>query len=137
MRADVHYRLQREARDWVCRPCASAERLRATSTKHGYYGTPTFRSWIKMKDRCLNQNHKYYALYGGRGIKIDPKWMEFKGFLEDMGEMPLPKYSLDRIDNDLDYTADNCRWIPRRDQPKNRRCCNSTYIPPEIPARES
>lgn len=129
IRADVHRKLERESRDYVCKPCRSSQHLRKISTKHGYYGTPTYRSWIKMKDRCLNENHKYYHLYGGRGITVDEKWLEFAGFLEDMGEMPMVGYSLDRIDNDVGYTASNCRWIPRNDQQKNRRNCKKPYVP--------
>jgi len=60
-----------------------------------------------MKDRCLNPRHKYFYLYGGRGITIDPKWMDFIGFLEDMGPMPMTGYSIDRIDNDLGYSKSN------------------------------
>ena len=115
VRADVHYRLLRLGKDWECRPCSSGKRARERMTKHGYYGTSTYVSWQKMKDRCLNKNHKYFNLYGGRGIKIDPKWMSFKGFLEDMGEMPKEGYSLDRVDNDLGYCVENCRWIPKND----------------------
>lgn len=100
-------------------------------TKHGYYGTPTYVSWQKMKDRCLNKNHKYFYLYGGRGIKIDPNWMGFEGFLKDMGQMPKEGYSLDRIDNDLGYFLENCRWIPKNDQQKNRRGNKKKYLPPE------
>ena len=129
VRIDVHNRLKKAGRQWVCKPCSSSARLREASTKHGMYGTPTYISWRRMKDRCLNQNHKYYHLYGGRGITVDEKWMQFEGFFEDMGKMPAPGYSLDRIDNDLGYCKENCRWIPRRDQPKNRRCSKRPYQP--------
>lgn len=78
-----------------------------------------------MKDRCLNPNHKYYKLYGGRGISVCDKWMNFEGFLEDMGTMPMVGYSIDRIDNNQGYYKENCRWIPRNEQQKNRRCCKA------------
>jgi len=92
------------------------------------YGTPTYVSWQKMKDRCLNSNHKYFHLYGGRGITIDPKWMSFEGFLEDMGTMPESGFSIDRVDNEIGYTKNNCRWIPRNEQQKNRRVCKKEYV---------
>jgi hypothetical protein len=76
-----------------------------------------------MKDRCLNENHKYFYLYGGRGISVCEKWLTFEGFLADMGEMPEKGFSIDRIDNDLGYFKENCRWIPRNEQQKNRRVC--------------
>lgn len=74
-----------------------------------------------MKDRCLNPAHMHYHNYGGRGITICEKWLSFLGFFEDMGEMPEKGYSIDRIDPDLGYYKENCRWIPRNYQQKNRR----------------
>jgi len=129
VRMDVNNRLKKEGRSWECKSCCTSRRMRELSKKHGQYGTPAYVSWQKMKDRCLNENHKYFKHYGGRGITIDPKWMQFEGFFEDMGKMPALGYSLDRIDNDLGYCKENCRWIPRRDQPKNRRCSKKPYQP--------
>jgi hypothetical protein len=108
----------------ICSSCVLSEKAKQNK-KHGFYGTPTYVSWVKMKDRCLNPRHKYFYLYGGRGITIDPKWMDFIGFLEDMGPMPMTGYSIDRIDNDLGYSKSNCRWIPRNEQQKNRRVCKA------------
>jgi hypothetical protein len=74
-----------------------------------------------MKARCLNHDHKSYAGYGGRGITICEKWLRFEGFLEDMGEKPKGKYSLDRIDNSGGYSKENCRWTDAKTQCNNKR----------------
>lgn len=85
-----------------------------------------------MKDRCLNPNHKYSRHYLEKGILVCEKWLKFEGFYEDMGDRPNG-YSLDRIDNNIGYSKGNCRWIPLRDQPKNRSCCKLKYVPPPYP----
>jgi len=84
-----------------------------------------------MKDRCLNPNHLHSKHYSAKGITVCDKWMSFEGFYEDMGDRP-PGYSLDRIDNGLGYFKENCRWIPLRDQPKNRSICHKPYAPPDL-----
>ena len=74
-----------------------------------------------MKARCLNQNNKHYANYGGRGIKICDEWINnFNQFVVDMGEKPQG-YSIDRIDNNGDYTPNNCKWSTKKEQQRNRR----------------
>lgn len=74
-----------------------------------------------MKARCLNPKHKSYGGYGGRGITVCEKWLQFEGFYEDMGEKPEGKYSLDRIDNNGGYSKDNCRWVDSKTQSNNKR----------------
>jgi len=68
-----------------------------------------YRSWDGMKQRCLNPNtkaaHIYYKTY------IDPNWLTFEGFLKDMGERPVGRYSIDRIDPTKGYYKENCRWL--------------------------
>lgn len=75
--------------------------------------------WVAMKQRCTNPNHMHYGRYGGRGIKFDPRWNSFENFYIDMG--PRPKgHTLDRIDNDGGYNKDNCQWVTRKTQARNR-----------------
>lgn len=88
---------------------------------HGLSRSRTYKSWCGMKDRCLNAESTHFKDYGGRGIKIDPEWMTFDGFLADMGEAPAG-CSIDRIDNNAGYNASNCRWATPLIQSRNRRC---------------
>lgn len=73
-----------------------------------------------MKQRCDNPKTLHYDKYGGRGITYDEKWKEFRGFLEDMGESPRG-LSLDRKDNNGNYTKSNCRWATSKEQMNNTR----------------
>jgi hypothetical protein len=87
---------------------------------HGMTNTPTYRSWAHMVQRCTNSNYDRYPFYGGRGITVCDRWRTFANFLADMGERP-EGFTLDRVDNEGNYTPENCRWATSSQQQRNRR----------------
>lgn len=100
--------------------CLYAETRGTSSTKHGMSGTPEYRSWQSMKERCRNPNAPGYENYGGRGITYDPSWEEFENFYKDMGKRP-EGMEIDRIDVNKNYNKDNCRWSDGTIQTFNKR----------------
>ena len=85
------------------------------NTKHGMYGTKTYKAWSSMRDRVNDKENKDY---GGRGITCSKEWLQFENFLKDMGEVPRG-FSLDRIDVNGNYCKENCRWVDLTTQAYN------------------
>jgi len=94
--------------------------------KHGMEGTPEYKAWEGMIQRCTNPRTPCFADYGGRGIAVCAQWLRkdgFKHFFASLGFKPEPKrlYQLERVDNELGYTPENCKWATRSENLKNRR----------------
>lgn len=86
------------------------------------------RSWDAMNRRCYVEKTAGFRCYGGRGIRVCERWRNsFEAFLEDMGPKPSSKHSIDRIDNDGDYTPENCRWATHKEQQRNKNS-NRLYL---------
>src|SRR5260221_8087975 len=89
-------------------------------------GTPTWKSWDSMIQRCTNKNSPDYPRYGGAGIVICERWMKFENFYADMGKRP-DGMTLDRFpDKKGNYEPGNCRWATAAEQQRNLK--SNIYI---------
>lgn len=86
-----------------------------------YRKDPVIRAWAKMKERCFNPSYKNFQNWGGRGITVDSRWLKFEEFEKDMRPSYQKGMSLDRIDNNKNYSKDNCRWATAKQQCENKR----------------
>jgi len=73
-----------------------------------------------MRRRCLDPANHHYKWYGGRGIKICPRWVRFAAFAEDMGPHPGKGWTLDRKKTSRGYFKANCRWATMATQNRNK-----------------
>jgi len=86
------------------------------------YKRPLYYIYHSMKCRCYNPNDRAFHNYGARGIKISDKWNTYEKFEEWALDKGYKKgLWLDRINNDLDYSPDNCRWATPKEQQNNKR----------------
>lgn len=100
---------------------------------HGMSKTVEYSAWNHILQRCINPNCSNYKYYGARDIKICLRYRNFLNFLHDLGKRPNPKLSIDRIDNDLNYSCGRCeecltkgwiknvRWGTKKEQMQNTR----------------
>lgn len=88
-------------------------------------GTRFYFTWRNMRRRCNNPLDDSYSRYGGRGITYDKSWDSYDNFYKDMydgyAELLKTYYkpSIDRIDNDGNYSKENCRWVTFKQNANN------------------
>lgn len=100
-------------------------------TKYGDSRERLHNIWYLMNDRCFNEKSPAYKNYGGRGIKVSSEWangidgyFRFKQWALENGYAST--LTIDRIDNDGNYSPSNCRWISMAEQASNTR--RNAYI---------
>ena len=80
--------------------------------KHGYTNTRLYRTWKKIKERCLKENNINFKNYGGRGISICNEWLNPTVFINWALENGYnDNLQIDRINNDGNYCPENCRFV--------------------------
>ena len=89
-------------------------------TTHGMSRSALYKAWTAMLQRCENPNATSFERYGGAGIRVCDRWLDFANFVADMGVRPVGA-SLDRIDGGQGYEPGNCRWATAQEQLANRR----------------
>lgn len=101
--------------------CERCRILEFRGKKHGLTGTAEYDVWSHMIDRCTNESSKGFKYYGGRGISVCKRWLDsVETFYADMGPRPAPGYEIDRRDNDGNYCPENCRWVSKLMNIRNR-----------------
>ena len=97
-------------------------------------GTKFYTAWQGMHQRTTSDKYHASHRYKGRGIVVCERWKKFENFHEDMYAsflVHVQKYganntSIDRIENDDNYSAGNCRWATRTEQCSNQ--ASNLYI---------
>jgi len=97
----------------------------ANHRTHGYSQRRIYNIWHCMVSRCTDPTNGRYKDYGGRGITVCSRWLEFENFLSDMGHPPNG-YQINRIDNDGDYMSNNCEWATPSENARNKRTSKLT-----------
>ena len=92
--------------------------------------TPTYRSWVAMRQRCQKPGVTGYENYGGAGVLVCPRWDSFENFLADMGERP-PGTTLGRFGDKGNYEPSNCAWQTPEEQAKIGSCNNQAKLTEE------
>lgn len=106
----------------IVRDVMSAIKTTHGETKQGKPKPKEYKIWTHIKCRCYYEKDKDYKYYGARGITVCDRWRNsYENFIADMGRIPSEHHSIDRINNNGNYTSENCRWATTEEQNRNKR----------------
>ena len=104
--------------------CISRNTTHNLTRKSKIYGV-----WCGMRRRCTDPNSKSYRDYGGRGISFCDEWLDYQTFHDwAVTNGYGPGLEIDRINNDGNYHPDNCRFVTKAENCKNKRSKYTRHI---------
>lgn len=107
--------------------CLTGRIISESRKTHGMTDHPAYGVWHSMVQRCTEPTHQAWKNYGGRGITVCERWLHsFENFWADMGPTYERGLDLDRRDNEAGYSPENCRWVTRKVNNRNKR--DSRYV---------
>jgi hypothetical protein len=90
--------------------------------KLGYSKHLLYNTWRGMIGRCERISDRFYHNYGGRGISVCTEWHDSSTFIQWAKCHGWKEgLQIDRIDNDGNYSPDNCRFVTRKANCRNAR----------------
>ena len=130
---------------WVCKcDCGNEKIVLGCELKRGQYKScgcnqtpikvknrdhPLYEVWRGMKARCRDEKHASFKNYGGRGIKVCPEWdTYYEAFYNwAIANGYKPGLHIDRRENDLGYSPENCQWLVQKENGRKTRQCKLDY----------
>lgn len=109
--------------------CLASETTRARTTTHGDHKTRLYGIWSSMKYRCKNTTHRNAHRYSLKGVTVCNEWQNFVAFRGwALANGYMDGKEIDRIDTNLGYSPDNCRWVTKLENLDNR----AKYLPADL-----
>lgn len=90
---------------------------------------PLHGRWVGMINRCKYESTANYDKYGGAGISVCERWLNFENFVKDMGVPEDLSMEIDRKEGDKGYFLENCRWVTRSLNQANKKPWKKDGLP--------